>query len=270
VFVVKNTGERISVSSWYNGYIQNQLGTVEFADGTVWTREQINAMSPLFNGTDGNDTINGYGTNDTIYGGAGNDIINGGDGNDIITGGTGDDTLTGGSGKDTYIWNPGDGNDLIIDHMGYKPAEWYGTLVLGEGVSPSDIEITREGNNLAFVVTSTGERISVSSWYNGYIQNQLGTVEFADGTVWTREQINAMPLAPLAAPMAQSAASFSFAQLEIEVATARLYFDTESGFGEAGRGQEDYAGASSRNAVSDLFLLRSPGGYTVTQEGNRG
>jgi len=35
--------------------------------------------------------------------------------NDTLTGGTGDDTLTGGAGNDVYVFNPGDGNDVITD-----------------------------------------------------------------------------------------------------------------------------------------------------------
>jgi len=37
-------------------------------------------------------------------------------GNDLLEGGVGDDLLVGGTGADRYIWNSGDGNDLIGDH----------------------------------------------------------------------------------------------------------------------------------------------------------
>ncbi|MEX0371770.1 MAG: Hint domain-containing protein [Tateyamaria sp.] len=35
--------------------------------------------------------------------------------NDTLTGGTGNDTLTGGAGDDVYVFNPGDGDDVITD-----------------------------------------------------------------------------------------------------------------------------------------------------------
>jgi hypothetical protein len=63
----------------------------------------------------GDDTVNGNGGNDLIYGGSGNDLIDGGTGNDTLTGGTGNDTLTGGEGFDRFIFNAGDGNDVILD-----------------------------------------------------------------------------------------------------------------------------------------------------------
>ena len=73
----------------------------------------------------GNDEINGKEGNDTLIGGDGNDTIYGGYGNDIITGGTGNDTLNGGynysngHGNDTFIYNKGDGSDIIYDNYGY-------------------------------------------------------------------------------------------------------------------------------------------------------
>jgi Ca2+-binding RTX toxin-like protein len=53
--------------------------------------------------------------NDILYGGGGNDILDGGKGNDTLAGGQGNDVLYGGEGYDTYIYNMGDGNDVIYD-----------------------------------------------------------------------------------------------------------------------------------------------------------
>ncbi|MFH0783573.1 MAG: calcium-binding protein, partial [Pseudomonadota bacterium] len=59
--------------------------------------------------------IPGYLGVDSLYGGDGNDMLIGLDGNDYLVGGKGDDILVGGKGLDTYVWNPGDGNDRIIE-----------------------------------------------------------------------------------------------------------------------------------------------------------
>ena len=67
------------------------------------------------NGSSGANAIYGEGGNDTINGGGGNDEIYGGEGKDMINGGAGDDWLDGGSGDDTFVFEPGHGNDVIMD-----------------------------------------------------------------------------------------------------------------------------------------------------------
>ena len=54
--------------------------------------------------------------NDYIDGGSGKDTILGGDGNDTIEGGKGNDSLIGGNGADVFVYNSGDGNDVIVDY----------------------------------------------------------------------------------------------------------------------------------------------------------
>jgi len=197
IFVVGETGEKIRVTKWYyyaydNGD-RNQLAEVHFADGTVWTQAEINAMRPVYYGSEGNDTLTGTDLNEIFFGGDGDDTIKGGSGNDVITGGTGDDQLLGGNGSDTYIWNPGDGNDTIEDRRSDGDIN---ILKFGDGVDPEKMYITRSGSDIIFVVGETGERIRVTRWYyyaydNGD-RNQLTKVHFADGTVWTQAEINAM------------------------------------------------------------------------------
>lgn len=53
---------------------------------------------------------------DSISGGAGKDTILGGDGNDTINGGKGNDSLSGGEGTNTFLYNTGDGDDIITDY----------------------------------------------------------------------------------------------------------------------------------------------------------
>ena len=51
-----------------------------------------------------------------IIGNAKANVIIGTDGDDIIEGGEGADTLTGGAGADIFVYNDGDGNDVIADY----------------------------------------------------------------------------------------------------------------------------------------------------------
>jgi Ca2+-binding RTX toxin-like protein len=66
------------------------------------------------------DLLRGGEGNDTLNGGAANDRLEGGRGADVLQGGTGDDDLVGGAGADNFLFNPGDGNDVIRD---FNPAE---------------------------------------------------------------------------------------------------------------------------------------------------
>ncbi len=70
------------------------------------------------------DILDGGAGNDVLYGGNGEDILAGGDGddrlsggydNDVLHGGSGNDILEGGRQFDTFVFRPGDGQDVIVD-----------------------------------------------------------------------------------------------------------------------------------------------------------
>jgi len=63
----------------------------------------------------------------------GADYLYGGSGDDTLWGGAGDDELVGGSGSDTYIFNRGDGFDVIAEDVEIAPSN--DVLVLGAGLS---------------------------------------------------------------------------------------------------------------------------------------
>ncbi len=72
-----------------------------------------------------------------VNGGAGADSIEGGAGADTIIGGKGKDTLTGGKGKNVYIYNNGDGKDIITDYKSSDKIQIdssYSTQVSGQDV----------------------------------------------------------------------------------------------------------------------------------------
>jgi Ca2+-binding RTX toxin-like protein len=176
-------GESVTVRNWH-AREGNQLSEVSFDNGIVWTRDYINNMRLTYEGTDENETLNGSASDDEIYGYAGDDILKGAAGDDILIGGAGRDYLDGGSGDDIYVWNPGDGSDVIYDFRGVN------ILRIGEGILPSDVKFSREGSDAAFIMPG-GSIITVRNWF-GTEQYQLSEVQFSDGTVWTKIDINAM------------------------------------------------------------------------------
>jgi Ca2+-binding RTX toxin-like protein len=184
-------GGTVTVLNWFSN-ANNQLSEVRFADGTVWSKDDINGMNALFEGTAGDDNIGGSPGNDAIFGYDGNDTLKGGAGDDTLNGGAGDDRLEGGNGNDTYVWNLGDGNDTINDYL--KNRANYnktGILKFGGSITADDIELSVSSNNAVFIIKETGERVTVQNWYLGY-DYQLTEVEFADGTKWSNAEINAM------------------------------------------------------------------------------
>ena len=80
----------------------------------------------LLNGLAGDDTVSGGAVATlsqlTLDGGEGNDTLNGGNGADTLLGGVGHDTVDGnqgndfallGAGNDLFVWDPGDGSDIV-------------------------------------------------------------------------------------------------------------------------------------------------------------
>ena len=67
----------------------------------------------LLHGLDGSDYLEGGAGDDQLNGGNGGDRLLGGEGADVLRGEAGDDYLEGGPGADTFIWNDGDGHDLV-------------------------------------------------------------------------------------------------------------------------------------------------------------
>ena len=99
-----------------------QIARVEFADGTVWSREYLLGAAVEFTGTDEGETLEGS------------------VGDDVLSGGKGDDVLRGGRGSDTYLWRVGDGNDRIEDE---RTEDGKNVLKLS-GVAPDGVKLLRD------------------------------------------------------------------------------------------------------------------------------
>ena len=196
VLSIAGTGDKVTISygnAWYNQY---RVDEVRFTDGTVWSFSELIARAS--GGTPGNDTI--YGSNDaeSLAGGAGDDVIFGGGGDDILTGGTGNDTLYGGAGSDSYVFNLGDGQDIISEFG--QGSSGHDRIVFGEGIAPEDIIVTQANNGLDIVLSIAGttDRVTISygnAWYPEY---RVDEVVFANGTSWTFTDLLARATAPTA------------------------------------------------------------------------
>jgi Ca2+-binding RTX toxin-like protein len=114
-----------------------------------------------------------------LDGGVGNDILSGGSGADHITGGTGNDSLTGGSGSDIYTFSRGDGQDTINDSDSLQGNQ--DTLRFGTTITPLDLVISRQANDLRLAIHGTADSLTVRNWYLAPTTNQIEVLRAGNG-----------------------------------------------------------------------------------------
>jgi len=129
---IKSTGDSLQFQN--GSFRQVQLGDnppISFREFLQQVQPAPNGTQDILNGSTGDDTLsggfgddnlNGGDGNDTLDGGTGYDSLSGGSGNDTLIGGAGNDTLNGGTGADTYVFNRGDGADVITESAEPAPA----------------------------------------------------------------------------------------------------------------------------------------------------
>jgi Ca2+-binding RTX toxin-like protein len=127
----------------------------------------------------GNDQLFGDAGNDKLYGDAEDGGLVGG-GNDRLTGGTGNDELWGNGGSDTFIFRPGDGQDVIKDyvHINEFGAEQDKIDLSAYGfTSFAQLNIYNAGpagDGWATIELSPTDKITIE-WYSA---NQLSAADF--------------------------------------------------------------------------------------------
>jgi Ca2+-binding RTX toxin-like protein len=156
-------------------------------------------------GEGGNDSLWGYEGDDFISGGSGDDSIFGNLGNDVLRGGAGDDFLFGGLNSDTFLVGLGDGHtristsntrNIYSDNLvpdPYPDTHPQDILKFLDGISQDDVAVDSLNQDLYLTVTS-GETVSVNSFFTATEEHRLSQIQFDDGTVWKFNEIKAMML----------------------------------------------------------------------------
>ncbi len=147
------------------------------------------------------------------------------DSGDTFSGGKGMDWMWASAGSDVFLYDLGDGQDLITDMLHrwasklneYSPDDYdwstgiqgldlwveeeehlsqllnnHDTLVFGAGINPEDITVERGDNNLKFSHINGQDRVTFENWFYAGVVNQLNRVEFANGTVWDADDIESL------------------------------------------------------------------------------
>ena len=114
----------------------------------------------------------------------GNDIVNTDGGNDTLNGGKGNDVLNGGAGNDTYVFNQGDGVDIIDDTAS---ADEGNTLVFGEGITADSLRLSYQQSGVSGqlqIGINENDKIQLTNFdpNDAYGTHAIETFQFADGT----------------------------------------------------------------------------------------
>ncbi|MDP2794671.1 MAG: calcium-binding protein, partial [Sulfurisoma sp.] len=193
---IVGTQDQLTIGSYFSGdgqFNPSGIEAIRFVDDvtTAWSYVDVKAMVPP--ATEGDDYLYGSGSDDFLSGLGGNDNISGGGGNDTLEGGAGNDWLDGGTGNDTYLFGRGDGQDRISSW------EWTQTkqdvIQFKEGVLPSDIVVTRQGNNLILNINGTQDRLTMDSYFGSdgvFNPHGIEAIRFGEGTTWVYADVRAV------------------------------------------------------------------------------
>ena len=186
-----NGEDSVTIQNWFvdKRYWVEQI---RFADGTLWTIDDLAQRVIVQTGTDRKETMSGWMGKDHLIGLAGNDTLNGREGDDWLEGGAGDDTLVGSFARDLYLFNVGDGNDLIIDKAGpsnatAKDVDFRDELRFGPDIQEADIQVVHVGNDLVFQHVNGKDSVTVKDWFTSDFSatNQIERITFAStGAEW--------------------------------------------------------------------------------------
>ncbi|MEM8750673.1 MAG: calcium-binding protein, partial [Pseudomonadota bacterium] len=166
-------GGQITVRNSSNASNGRGVERIEFDDGTIWLRNEFPTLIQRDDATAGNDRIEGTEEADELAGLAG------------------DDSLEGRGGSDVYLFNRGDGRDLIFDEgLGQNsPAD---ILRIG-GYQDEEIIFERrglEGDDLIIRFIGTDDRITIIDGLNARRSHTIESFELTDaGTVLSLDDV---------------------------------------------------------------------------------
>ncbi len=182
VITFTNSADQIKVDEFF------ALGVIEefeFGDGVVLSNLDIGQLAINGAATSGNDAIRGTAAPDTLAGAGGND------------------TLDGLAGSDRYVFNIGDGNDVIAD-TGLAESN---SLSFGAGITFGLLSFQRIGNDLK-ISTSINDSVTVTGQFSGAAIRTVGQLILADGTRKTAAEIDQLVLAQQASSGADNIIGF--------------------------------------------------------------
>jgi len=180
-----------------------------FGDGQVLSMAELLALAPpaplhplevltRAEGTDGDDHLVAAAAGGWLLGGAGDDTLEGGASPDVLDGASGDDLLAGGAGSDLYLFDRGDGHDVLVENG--APGE-IDVIQLGSGPDVLTTEVVRSGDDLVLRFDAPGDAITIRGWYASPAA-RVEQVVFEEGWVWDAAELERRAVVENLAPLA--------------------------------------------------------------------
>ena len=184
IIAIGNSGDSVKLTNFdaSDPFGSHAVEYFQFNDGQILTYSQIIDLGFDIEGTISEDTLTGTSAADRILGKESNDTLSGGAGNDLLSGGAGDDA---------YLFNLGDGLDLIADEATVSEGN---TLVFGEGITLAGLErrLTFRDNTLIMRIGENGDEVHLANFNPNEADTgprAVQTFVFADGTILNYEQL---------------------------------------------------------------------------------
>lgn len=166
-YVVDSTGDVVTEA--VNSGVDTVLSSVAYVLPQYVEHLTLLGSAGFGQGNDGSNRLIGSVTADVLNGLGGDDTIAGGQGNDI---------LDGGIGNDTYVYQAGDGNDVILASV--NPADHDVLRFIGLG--PVDVRVFQSVDFSDIVLRlADGSRVILDNFFAG---GSIDAVGFDDDTVW--------------------------------------------------------------------------------------
>ena len=144
---------------------------VRFADGTVWTAQQLIQQELSATANNG----------DTLYGTAGADVLDGQGLKHVVQGNGGGDTFAFGQGYGALEVKEVDGNPAAAN-----------VLQLGPGITAAQVAVSgTAAGDIVLATGSAGDTVKLDGMLLS-TQDSVQAVRFADGTTWTAQQVRAL------------------------------------------------------------------------------
>ena len=219
--------DSLTVKNWASSSYY-RIERFEFSDGTVWNAKTLSAKVSALPHT----------------GSVGDDYLQGDSGPNVFQGGRGNDQISGGQGADIYIFERGDGSD-VIDEFGYDSGE-IDIIRFGTGIAASDIVVSRSGENLVLTIQGTTDNVVVKNWWASSYYH-IEKVEFADGTTWDKISLE------------KKIASLPYVGTNGD---DYLHGDSESNVFQGGKGDDEIDGGQG----ADVYLFERGDGKDTIKE----
>jgi len=103
----------------------------------------------------------------------------------------------GGAGADTYIFDVGSGQDTIVNYDNDAPGTNIDKIQLGAGITPDDVTLRREYDDLFIKINGTSDSLRVVYYFFDYDDRyKVDQITFAEGTSWYLETVKAKVMQP--------------------------------------------------------------------------